>query len=258
MGSISILDKIKEADMVLVGLGEEFDGAALPGQDAGYGKGCGLLDEAGLSWLIPAWNAFYVRKSGEGSCGRALKKLSALLEGKNYFIVSVSTNSEIAGFDRTVMPCGSILRKQCGEGCAGVLEEVTDRDREWMEACFMELAESGAVCAEGGLGVCPVCGAPLVLNHVYAEHYNEAGYQEQWELYKKWLQGTLNRRLLVLELGVGMRFPSVIRWPFEKAAYFNRKAYFYRVNDKLYQLTKELAGKGCGIAQNAIDWLAQL
>ncbi len=68
----------------------------------------------------------------------------------------------------------------------------------------------------------------------------------------------MNRRIVILELGVGMRFPTVIRWPFEKVAFFNQKAWFYRINEKLYQLTKELDEKGCGIAQNAIDWLEQL
>ena len=62
-----------------------------------------------------------------------------------------------------------------------------------------------------------------MLNNVYAENYDESGYLDQWGHYRKWLQGTLNRRLFVLELGVGMRFPSVVRWPFEKVAFFNQK-----------------------------------
>ena len=95
----------------------------------------------------------------------------------------------------------------------------------------------------------------MVLNNIFAEGYNENGYLEQWKVYTKWLQGTVNHRLLVLELGVGMRFPTVVRWPFEKVAFFNNKAAFVRVNEKLYQLSEELAIKGCGIAQNAIAWL---
>ena len=98
----------------------------------------------------------------------------------------------------------------------------------------------------------------MVLNNIYAENYNEKGYLEQWSLYTKWLQGTLNRKLLVLELGEGMRFPTVIRWPFEKIAYFNKKAVFVRVNEELYQLTEELSEKGLGISKNAIAWLESL
>ena len=98
----------------------------------------------------------------------------------------------------------------------------------------------------------------MILNNIYAENYNEMGYLEQWKLYTKWLQGTLNRRVVILELGVGMKFPTVIRFPFEKIAFFNQKAEFYRIHEKLYQLTEDLKGKGQGISQNAIDCLRNL
>ena len=45
---------------------------------------------------------------------------------------------------------------------------------------------------------------------------------DSWETYTKWLQGTLNRNLVILELGVGMELPQLIRFPFEKVAYFNQ------------------------------------
>ena len=87
------------------------------------------------------------------------------------------------------------------------------------------------------------------------EEESEEGKTTRWERYMKWLQGTLNKKVLILELGVGMKFPSVIRWPFEKVAYFNQKAGFYRVNETLYQLTEELKEKGISIPKNSIDWL---
>lgn len=248
-----ILEKLAEADMVLVGLGEEFDGQRILRSCEGYQAGCETLKEAGMGWMIPGWEEFHRRRCGDGTIPAALERLAALLKDKNHFVVSVSTNGETAHVGRVVMPCGAAFRKQCANGCAGVLEELTDEDRAGLEHFF-----EGSCKGKAGLGVCPECGAPMILNNIYAENYNEEGYLEQWRLYMKWLQGTLNRRLLVLELGVGMRFPSVIRWPFEKAAFFNQKAYFCRVNENLYQLTKELAQKGCGISKNAIDWLGQL
>ena len=36
---------------------------------------------------------------------------------------------------------------------------------------------------------------------------------DSWETYTKWLQGTLNRNLVFLELGVGMELPQLIRFP---------------------------------------------
>lgn len=77
-----------------------------------------------------------------------------------------------------------------------------------------------------------------------------------WDKYTKWLQGTLNRNVLILELGVGLKYPGVIRFPFEKAAYFNKKADFIRVHGRLYQMTEELGDKGISIARNAVAFLA--
>ena len=52
-----------------------------------------------------------------------------------------------------------------------------------------------------------------------------------------------------------MNLPSVIRFPFEKIAFFNQKAEFIRVHEKLYQLSEELGGKGISQAQNAVKFL---
>lgn len=259
-----ILDKIGHSDKILVGLGEEFDDIRSLRQVPEYEKGSGILKNAGYDWLIPAWNEFWRQRQGDSHIVSALEKLAVLLEGKDIFVVSTSINGRIAESGlRTVMPCGSLEKKQCAEGCVGTLQDITEKDHLRLWQGFELLADKSSTCDGDvqklfGLGKCPECGKSLVLNTVYTKNYNENGYLEQWNQYTTWLQGTLHHSLLVLELGVGMQFPSVIRWPFEKAAFFNHKAFFGRVNEKLYQLTEELSGKGCGISINAIDWLNQL
>lgn len=266
----NILERIEQSEMVLVGLGEEFDNEEFLRQSDEYRRGSEMLRDAQALWLLPAWNVFCSKKAGDTMVSTAIKKLAGLLKGKNFFCVSVSVNNEILHVfqgeeggqqtgSRVVMPCGSTMWKQCSNGCGEMPIRVTGQDDSLTETFFRELWEGNFSGEMPYLsGVCPKCGAPLVFNTVYSENYNEKGYLDQWAYYMKWLQGTLNRRLVILELGAGMKFPTVIRWPFEKAAYFNRKAYLYRVNEKLYHLTKELSEKGCGIAQNAIDWLGQL
>lgn len=263
MEKSDIMEVIRQADLVLVGLGKEFDGERELSRNEEHAKGTEMLKREGLHWLIPGWNDACLGKGEDCAVEKALEKLVCLLQDKNYFVVSVSTNAKIAGLPwkngKFVMPCGSAAKKQCANGCEGVLQESSEEDGEKLKLLYGELRKgirpSGG---EGLLGRCPKCGGSLIFNSIYASNYNEEGYLRQWETYMKWLQGTLNRRLAVLELGVGMDFPSVIRWPFEKAAFFNKQAHFFRVNETLYQLTEELAGKGCGISQNAIDWLGQL
>ena len=66
------------------------------------------------------------------------------------------------------------------------------------------------------------------------------------------MQGTINKKLCILELGVDLTFPSVIRWPFEKVAFYNQKADFIRVNERLYHMSEELKDKGYNIDKKQI------
>lgn len=260
-----ILQKISEAEMILIGVGEEFDDSRVLKKETGYEAERESLLHSKLSFLLPVYQKLCRERAGsqvyEALCG-----LAELVADKNYFVVATTTNDAVGQVPwregRLVTPCGGSRSKQCACGCEEGLVPVENGDTEVIKGFFnKELNTVGEKQPRERdydslpLGRCPKCNAPLVLNNIYAENYDEKGYLKQWELYTKWLQGTLNKRLLILELGVGMQFPSVIRWPFEKIAFFNQKAEFYRVNEKLYQLSEELKEKGTSISENAIDWL---
>lgn len=74
----------------------------------------------------------------------------------------------------------------------------------------------------------------------------------------QWLSGTLNKKLLILELGVGFQNPGVVRFAFEKTAYFNQKARMYRVNQTFAQITEELQGKAVSVQVNSAEWIRSL
>lgn len=239
-----ILQKIAEADMVLVGIGEEFEDNRVLKNIEQY-RSLREQQEKDCAWMIPATNRCLLKQS-DSKVYLALNRLAKLLEGKNYFVVSITTNEVTADSmirqDRVVMPCGGSRNLQCVNGCEGGILENPKFD----EALIWE-----------PVGKCPVCGERLIYNNIYSEKYDENGYLPRWNLYTKWLQGTLFRKICILELGVGMQCPSVIRFPFEKVGYFNQKADFVRVNEHLYQMTSELGERGISVAMNAIDWLLE-
>jgi hypothetical protein len=68
----------------------------------------------------------------------------------------------------------------------------------------------------------------------------------------------LSEDLLILELGVGLEYPTVIRFPFEKIAYINNKAYMIRVHEKLYQLTEQISKKAVSVQGNSMDYIKQV
>ena len=51
---------------------------------------------------------------------------------------------------------------------------------------------------------------------------------------------------------------QVIRWPFEKTVFFNRKSYLYRVNGTFSQISEEIKERAEGIAENSVTWITQL
>ena len=62
----------------------------------------------------------------------------------------------------------------------------------------------------------------------------------------------------MLELGAGFKYPSVMRWPFEKTVFFNKKAFLCRVGEKFYQISEEMGEKGLGICENSLNFLMKV
>lgn len=251
-----ILHKVDDAELILIGLGEEFDNEKSLKNIQHYDEVKEALMASPYSWLFPAYQQLR-REASQDHVLEGLNKLAERLQDKNYFVVSTSTNDGIRRVSwkegRLVMPCGGSMMKQCTNGCPEELIKVSEKD--WI--MIRELFQNGFEGIPEGfcLGYCSQCGKPYILNNVYTEKYNEKGYLSDWQIYTKWLQGTLNKKLFVLELGVGMQYPSIIRFPFEKIALYNNKAEIYRINEKLYYLGEELKQKGTSISKNAIDWL---
>lgn len=90
------------------------------------------------------------------------------------------------------------------------------------------------------------------------EHISKEDGEKKWNDYTMWLQHTLNKNLLLIELGVGFGAPTVIRWPFEKVTMLNNKAFLYRVNEKFPQLSEEIKGKGKSIKASVGEFITSL
>lgn len=185
----------------------------------------------------------------------AYANLRRKLEGKDYFVISLCMDDMIyTSFSREeniVCPCGGLMLLQCVDACTKELYPV----REMCAEAVPYLEKARWKRAEDMLPACPKCGKPLTFNNIRTENYLEEGYLEQWGQYKTWLQSTINRRLCMIELGVGMQYPSVIRWAFDKLAYYNQKAEFYRIHTTLYQHTKENGERGYSIKEHGLDFL---
>ena len=232
---MNLNDIIKESDMVLVGIGEEFQDKFVE---------VPIENEKNITIFEEYARKKYLDSISTDNVIEAYNKLQHLLDGKNYFIISLTTDDKIFHSnlcaDRIVAPCGTYSMLQCEDVCTNNFYPVKD---------FYEVLE------EGIEPKCPECGKALQMNHIGSKKYSQEWYLPKWNLYTKWLQGTLNKKLCIIELGVGMKYPSVIRWPFEKVAFINQNAKFLRVNETLYHLTQEIKDKGISIQKNPVDFL---
>lgn len=81
---------------------------------------------------------------------------------------------------------------------------------------------------------------------------------KQWELYNKWLAATLNKKLMIIELGEDFNRPNIFRWPFENVVFINQKSCMYRVHDVFYQLPENIKERATSVKLNAFDFIKQL
>lgn len=247
--------EVQNSDMILIGLGEEFEQKKFLNTIPEYVANVQNVQACGKSFLIPFLDGYYLNKCRK-ELFEAYRNLKKILENKNYFMISTMMNEtvyECACFekDKIVTPCGGFRKLQCKAGCKASLSELSEEQKSMLIRC----CEGEKNWEEFSLGTCEQCGEELCFNNIYSEHYLEETYLPQWERYMKWTQGTLNKKVMILELGVGLTYPGMIRWPFEKIAFFNKKASFYRIHASLYQMTEELQDKGISIHKNAVEFL---
>ncbi|MCM1136559.1 MAG: hypothetical protein NC400_13415 [Clostridium sp.] len=253
-----IIEKIKTAERVLVGLGEELDTLKEVKATAQYKN---ITENIPEPQMLPFAEKIMIDEIKSEKC-EAYKILAGCLKEKDYFVVSLCQDGCIreSGLElqRIVEPCGGYEKLQCSERCSDELYDVTEEMLSPARKLAGDKQPGSAWKSEWAAPVCPYCGCPLVFNNVSALNYVEEGYLNQWLAYKKWLQRTVNRKVVILELGVGLKYPTVIRWPFEKILYYNQKAELFRVHSKLYQIPEEVKERAFGICEPPEEFLKEL
>lgn len=99
---------------------------------------------------------------------------------------------------------------------------------------------------------------PLLYQEESLSDTEKEQIEKQWDLYNKWLSATLNKKLLILELGEGFLNPNVFRWPFEKVTFINQKAEFFRINQLLPQIPENIKARAHSVASSSYDFLVGL
>lgn len=263
-----IKSKIEEAEYILVGCGLDFERTESLEEEVYKplaminitGKSKlqeQLQDEEAVSWIHQILVNYYNKQNTL----QAYSNLHEIIKDKNYFVLSLNTSELImqSGLEpsKIVMPCGNEGLFQCSKSCSHDVHVNKDYVENFIGQLpkIIEAIKSGE-SIKAYLPYCNECKEPLTFNvRAKVDNYVEEGYLPQWQNYMQWLARTLNRKFLLIELDVNFTLPSLIRWPFEKNAYLNNKAFLVRVNQEFPQLSEEIRGKGVSVSMTGDEFL---
>ncbi|PXV85367.1 hypothetical protein C8E03_1173 [Lachnotalea glycerini] len=261
-GINKVIELIQKSDKILIGIGEEFSCEMIDLTDSNAyqaylnKKSVGILNED--EWIIEHIKNYHINSElnlDTFRIFRAYQKLFELIREKDYYIVNMNLDSLLkrAGFldKRVVYPCGTKSLYQCSNNCSNLVWENAEIEYQIIQNIF----NKNIRLSEIERPLCENCGRPAIYNTVGVYGYCESGYLDRWSDYTQWIAHSLNRSICVLELGVGFKYPTVIRWPFEKITFINNNAHLIRINEKWNQVSEELTNKAITIKENAVNFL---
>ena len=153
------------------------------------------------------------------------RKLHEIVKDRDFYVITSNADGMFikSGFDpeRVFQAQGNYERLMCIKHCT---------DKTWHAKPFIEKALAGidheSFSVKGfAIPVCPECGGPMTVAFRMREDYKE------WaERYQNWISGIMDKKLTVMEFGVGFNTPGVIRRPFEYLVYSHDNVLFVRVN----------------------------
>ena len=145
------------------------------------------------------------------------RKLYELVKDKNYFVITTNVDHcfQKAGFDknRLFYTQGDYGLFQCSEPC----HKKTYDNEDTIRKMFNEQRDM-RIPSEL-IPRCPVCSKPMCMNLRSDDKFVEdEGWHEGLRRYNEYVSAHTLKKMLLLELGVGMNTPGIIKYPFWRMA----------------------------------------
>ena len=185
-----------------------------------------------------------------------MQTLYALVKDKPYFVVTSNTDDHfaMAGFERQHIweLEGSMKDMQCANGC----HEQIYSNRE--AVLTMRKHEHRMEIPSEYLPKCPVCGGTMKIHvPVNQAFVRDADWQAQSARYMDFIEDFHNKKLLILEFGVGAR-NQMIKAPFMKLAYSEPNAFYITFNKGEIYIPTQIADKAMGVDGDLSQILPQI
>ena len=184
-------------------------------------------------------------------------ELFELVKDKNYFVITTNVDHcfQKAGFDkqRLFYTQGDYGLFQCSVPCHN-----KTYDNEEIVRKMVKNQRDMKIPSEL-LPKCPVCGKPMTMNLRSDNKFVEDdGWRAACKRYEDFIRKNKNKRILFLELGVGFNTPAIIKFPFMRMTYMNRKAVYACVNSGEAFSPEEIKDRSVVINEDIFKVLSDL
>lgn len=166
-------------------------------------------------WAYWSRHIYYARFAPEAK--PLYKGLLEIVQGKEYFVITTNVDGQFikAGFDpdKVFEVQGDYGLMQCATAC--------HPRRYSNESLVKQMVEQQINCRVPSdlVPTCPVCGGPMEINVRKDQIFVE---DERWHTlahrYYEFVAKASEKKLVLLEYGVGYNTPTIIRFPFERMA----------------------------------------
>jgi len=177
------------------------------------------------------------------------REVHRLVQDKAYFILTTNVDHQFwkAGFSDDVIFAtqGDYGLIQCEKGCHNKTYDAVK--------LFGQMNQARKNCLVPAYMVpkCPVCGGNMAMNLRCDQHFVEdEHWHEAAKRYEKFLKEHRNRRLVLLELGVGFNTPVIIRFPFERMMREQKNWTLIRLNLEEAFVPESFGSRAVGINQD--------
>jgi len=173
------------------------------------------------------------------------KNLLNWVKNKNYFVVTTNVDDQFykAGFDPNLI-CrfqGSYAYLQCARACHKKLYEYSEKIKEMVK----NINEKNCTIPSNLVPKCPVCNGPMEPNIRKDEFFVEdENWRKMVENYNNFLKNIpKDKKVLLLEFGIGFNTPGIIRFPFETLTNENKNWFLVRFNTQQKECIIDLGNK---------------
>ena len=203
------------------------------------------------------WSRYILINRYENPPKPVYQKLLDLVTGKDYFVLTTNVDHcfQKAGVDkaRLFYTQGDYGLFQCSTPCHR-------RTYDNYETVKRMVEEQRDMCVPTELVPhCPVCGKPMAMNLRADDTFVEdLGWSEAASRYMDFVQAHLDKKLLLLELGVGRNTPGIIKYPFWRITAQNPNATYVCINFGEADCPKELENRALLLNADLADVIEAL